>query len=102
MGNGPSFLCKRESFAFPFREFLSLDWSNIEKVWLDGNFLTGEIPDEIDKAWPSLQSLDLYENSMHGEIPESLAGLDLVKLQLNGNDFSGTLPTALAKKLRDE
>lgn len=96
---GPSFMCSDAAFAFPFREIVDLGWSNIEKVWLDGNFLTGEIPEDLARAWPRLQSLDLYDNNLEGTIPESLAELDLVKLQLQGNNFTGELPAGLTAML---
>ena len=51
------------------QEFLELGWSNIRKVWLDGNFLTGRIPANIGEAWPQLESLDLYDNNMEGASP---------------------------------
>lgn len=96
---GPRFSCPEFSYAFPFAEFVRLGWSSIEKLWLDGNFITGTIPENLPEVWPSLQSLDLYDNMMEGAIPESLARLDLVKFQLQGNNFSGTLPPSLAAKL---
>jgi len=95
----PMFSCAEFSYAFPFAEFVRLGWSSLEKLWLDGNFLTGAIPENLPDVWPSLQSLDLYDNMMEGTIPESLARLDLVKLQLQGNNFSGILPPSLATKL---
>jgi len=97
---GVSFLCEESSYSFPFKDFVDLGWTNVEKVWLDGNFLTGEIPEYIARAWPSLQSLDLYDNRLEGQIPESLGQLDLVKLQLQANNFSGVLPDSVANLLR--
>ncbi|CAE8587819.1 unnamed protein product, partial [Polarella glacialis] len=89
---GPSFKCRDASYSFHFEEFLQLGWTNVRKVWLDGNFLTGGIPDNISEIWPALQSLDLYDNAMSGPLPQSLFSLELVKLQLQGNNFSGQLP----------
>ncbi|CAE7234572.1 FLS2 [Symbiodinium microadriaticum] len=89
---GPSFLCPQHSFGFAFEEFVKLGWSNIEKVWLDGNFLTGKIPEDIALRWPKLKSLDLYDNDLEGPLPESLGTLPFVKLQLHANNFAGTVP----------
>jgi len=90
---GPSFLCKESSYAFPFQEFAGLGWTNVEKVWLDGCFLTGSIPDNLPEVWPKLISLDLYNNEMSGTIPKSLGTLPFVKLQLQDNYFSGEVPS---------
>jgi len=89
---GPSFLCPQHSFGFAFEEFVKLGWSNIEEVWLDGNFLTGKIPDDIALRWPRLKSLDLYDNDLEGPLPESLGTLPFVKLQLHANNFEGRVP----------
>lgn len=99
---GPSFSCPESSYAFPFKEFLDLGWTGIRKVWLDGNFLTGPIPSDIADAWPSLQSLDLYGNKMEGPLPESLGRLDVIKLQLQSNNFSGEVPRGLISKLSSQ
>jgi hypothetical protein len=89
---GPSYLCPESSYAFPFEDLVNLQWTNVKKVWLDGNFLTGTIPSDIATSWPALQSLDLYDNLLTGTIPESLGTLPLVKLQLHANNFSGVVP----------
>ena len=94
---GPSFICPAASYAFPFEEFVKLGWSNIRKVWLDGNFLTGTIPDNIAEVWPKLESLDLYDNNLEGSIPDSLGRLAFVKLQLQGNRFSGRVPKSVLR-----
>mmetsp|Transcript_173197 Transcript_173197/g.549878 ORF Transcript_173197/g.549878 Transcript_173197/m.549878 type:complete len:179 (+) Transcript_173197:984-1520(+) len=96
---GPSYMCPEVAYGFKFEEFLKLGWTNVEKVWLDGNFLKGGIPENIADLWPKLKSLDLYDNDMEGPIPASLARLDFVKLQLNGNNFSGTIPTGVVNML---
>merc|ERR1712226_1820637 len=90
--SGPSFLCPDYSYTFDFKEIVDLGWSNIEKVWLDGCFIKGSIPDEMPDKWPKMISLDLYGNSMEGTIPTSLGRLPFVKLQLQSNNFSGVLP----------
>eukprot|EP00927_Polykrikos_kofoidii_P014051 TRINITY_DN16123_c0_g1_i2.p1 TRINITY_DN16123_c0_g1~~TRINITY_DN16123_c0_g1_i2.p1 ORF type:complete len:501 (-),score=51.47 TRINITY_DN16123_c0_g1_i2:83-1366(-) len=95
---GPSYLCAESSYAFPFKDIVDLGWSNIRKVWLDGNFLTGSIPEYMAESWPFLQSLDLYDNHMDGRLPESLDTLDFIKLQLQGNNFSGTIPKRIVRK----
>lgn len=37
-------VCKAPRQPVHRQEFVKLGWSNIRKVWLDGNFLTGTIP----------------------------------------------------------
>ncbi len=68
-------------------------------MWLDGNFLTGGIPAYIADVWPKHRSLDLYDYKMDGPIPASLAKLNFVKLQLQGNTFSGELPREVTNML---
>ena len=50
---------------------------------------------KIAKVWPSLISLDLYDNSMEGTVPVSMGRLAFVKLQLQANSFSGKVPRGL-------
>ncbi|CAE7488557.1 ERL2, partial [Symbiodinium pilosum] len=94
---GPSLICPEHAFGFGFEEFVNLGWTNIEKVWLDGNFLTGQVPEDIAKKWPNLRSLDLYDNDLEGSLPESLGSLSFVKLQLHANRFSGKVPRSVWK-----
>ncbi|CAK8990127.1 unnamed protein product [Durusdinium trenchii] len=94
---GPSFLCPAASYSFAFEEFLQLGWRNLRKLWLDGNFLTGVIPENIAVVWPHLESLDLYDNNLEGPIPASLGTLPFVKLQLQSNDFSGQVPKSVLR-----
>eukprot|EP00929_Paragymnodinium_shiwhaense_P107961 TRINITY_DN742_c2_g1_i1.p1 TRINITY_DN742_c2_g1~~TRINITY_DN742_c2_g1_i1.p1 ORF type:complete len:497 (+),score=103.95 TRINITY_DN742_c2_g1_i1:132-1622(+) len=92
---GPSFSCPEHSYAFQFSDIVNLGWTGIRKVWLDGNFLTGTIPEDLADKWPELQSLDLYSNAMDGRVPDGLSRLQMVKLQLQENNFSGNFPVAL-------
>jgi len=94
---GPSFLCADSAYAFPFEEFLNLGWTNLRKLWLDGNFLSGSIPSNIGSVWPKLRSLDLYDNNLEGPIPESLGTLNFHKLQLQANHLNGEIPASVVK-----
>ena len=93
--------CFHESFHFDFAELVDLNWPNIEKVWVDMNFISGQIPPDIDQRWPKLQSLDVYDNLMTGPIPEALGRLPLTKLQMQANDFSGELPQSLVQRMEE-
>ena len=49
-------------------------------------------------AWEKLRTLDLYDNQLTGEIPESLAQLAWIEqLQLESNDLDGEVPQSLLK-----
>lgn len=77
-----------ESIMFP-------EWSHIEKFWVDQNFLSGTIPAWLPTKWTRLRSLDLYSNRITGEVPRSLVAMPrLFQLQLQDNDFTGSVPSA--------
>ncbi|XP_009102909.1 receptor-like protein kinase HSL1 [Brassica rapa] len=58
------------------------------------NQLTGSIPDELCRV--PLESLNLYENNLEGELPASIASSpNLYELRIFGNRLSGELPRDL-------
>ncbi|KAI3896006.1 hypothetical protein MKW92_017969 [Papaver armeniacum] len=64
------------------------------ELWLDGNSLTGRIPDF--SACKELRIIHLENNLLTGEIPSSLTTLPkLEELYLQGNMLSGTIPSGL-------
>lgn len=79
--------------------FLQLKWPRLEKLWLDGNFLSGSIPSSFLEQFPSLVSLDLYDNLISGAIPGNFGTQTFIKLQLHGNRFEGPLPPCLGQHL---
>jgi hypothetical protein len=71
-------------------------WHRLEKFWIDGNFAYGTIPRDIGELWPNMRTLDLYSNSLVGEIPAEIGKMkQLHQLQLQHNRLSGTLPPRL-------
>lgn len=70
-------------------------WRNLERFWVDVNFLHGTIPPELPDRWPQLRTLDLYSNELTGVVPSSLCKLtQLSTLQLQDNRLSGEFPFA--------
>lgn len=70
-------------------------WTNIERFWVDVNFMGGGIPDWLPDKWPQLRTLDLYSNELHGPVPLSLCTLrQLDTLQIQDNNLSGVFPFA--------
>ncbi|CAB9519135.1 Leucine rich repeat N-terminal domain [Seminavis robusta] len=67
--------------------------STLWKLHLQGNLLTGKLPDEI---WTltQLQTIRLSNNlELTGSLPEGLQGLTtLIRLDLSNNAFTGTIP----------
>ncbi|CAE5958736.1 unnamed protein product [Arabidopsis arenosa] len=60
------------------------------------NQLTGKIPDELCRV--PLESLNLYENNLEGELPASIAlSPNLYELRIFGNRLTGELPKDLGK-----
>ncbi|PIN15617.1 Serine/threonine protein kinase [Handroanthus impetiginosus] len=74
-------------------------WLNMTSLRLldaSMNRLTGPIPTELCEL--PLESLNLYENNLEGELPESIANSpNLYELRLFRNQFSGKLPENLGK-----
>jgi hypothetical protein len=71
-------------------------WHKLEKFWIDGNFAYGEIPSSIAELWPRMRTLDLYSNSLSGQLPPQLADMKLLhQIQLQHNHFSGRVPHKL-------
>ena len=55
-----SFLCPQHSLAHTVSEIVDMDWNSMQKLWLDGLFLTGTIPDTLTERMPDLVSLGVY------------------------------------------
>lgn len=71
--------------------------SNLEQLWLDGNALTGPIPDFT--GCPNLKIIHLENNQLSGDLPSSLADLpNLSQLYVENNLLSGEVPSGLLNK----
>ena len=71
--------------------------SQLQRLYLDSNQLTGEIPVELAQL-SQLQRLDLGNNQLTGEIPVELAQLSqLQRLDLGNNQLTGEIPVELAQ-----
>ncbi|KAF8006187.1 hypothetical protein BT93_K0481 [Corymbia citriodora subsp. variegata] len=71
--------------------------SGLVELWLDGNALTGSIPDL--SSCVNLKIIHLENNQLTGELPSSLANLpNLKELYIQNNKLSGTVPSGLLNK----
>ncbi|GJZ57246.1 putative kinase-like protein TMKL1 [Tanacetum coccineum] len=59
---------------------------------LSGNNFSGNFP-EFVLGFKGVKEIDLSSNKFFGEIPSGLTGLNLEKLNLSYNNFSGVLPS---------
>lgn len=57
-------------------------------LFLDGNDFSGSIPKNFLKSSSSVYLVDLKNNSITGEVPESLADLSELDIRLEGNQIS--------------
>ncbi|XP_043706139.1 putative kinase-like protein TMKL1 isoform X2 [Telopea speciosissima] len=65
--------------------------ASLQVLDLSDNKLSGEFPEFVTQ-FHALKELDLANNSLSGSLPQSIAGLDLERLNLSYNNFSGVLP----------
>ncbi|KAF5750353.1 LRR receptor-like serine/threonine-protein kinase [Tripterygium wilfordii] len=71
--------------------------TGLVELWLDGNSLTGSIPDFT--GCTNLKIIHLENNKLTGELPSSLTNLpNLRELYLQNNLFVGTVPSGLLDK----
>ncbi|CAD5180145.1 unnamed protein product [Musa acuminata subsp. malaccensis] len=71
--------------------------TGLVELWLDGNMLTGPIP-ELGGCL-NLKDIHLENNKLTGDLPSSLVGLPSLKeLYVQNNMLSGTVPTGLLGK----
>ncbi|CAA0841655.1 disease resistance family protein / LRR family protein [Striga hermonthica] len=83
------------SFSGGLSEFVCTTLSNVVIINLEGNHLSGELPECFIK-WRSLAVLNLANNKLSGRIPNSIRFLNqLASLSLHGNNFSGHIPSSL-------
>ena len=67
-----SFLCPQYSLAHTVSQIVDMNWNSMQKLWLDGLFLTGTIPDTLTERMPDLVSLGLYPLAVSLFAPLSL------------------------------
>ncbi|XP_027364960.1 probable LRR receptor-like serine/threonine-protein kinase At1g67720 [Abrus precatorius] len=71
--------------------------TGLVELWLDGNMLTGPIPDFT--GCMDLKIIHLENNQLTGALPTSLANLpNLRELYVQNNRLSGTVPSGLLSK----
>ncbi|KAK4407627.1 putative LRR receptor-like serine/threonine-protein kinase [Sesamum angolense] len=76
---------------------LSDNYFHIKELLLNGNKLTGFLPDELGYL-SNLDRIQIDENQISGPIPLSFANLSKAKhLLLDNNNFSGDLPPQLSE-----
>lgn len=63
-------------------------------VNLSDNNLTGTVPPDIGNM-TSLRHLDLHDNVLHGELPDTLGELHLDYLRVGSNNLQGAIPASL-------
>jgi Leucine-rich repeat (LRR) protein len=72
--------------------------SRLRELFLDGNQLTGSIPDLLLTRAQYLYVLDLSQNSLQGTIPSALWTLPTLRFAyLHKNQFTGTIPLSLSE-----
>lgn len=74
------------------------DLQSLSVAWLDNNMFSGNIPNFPE----SIVELDLKENTLVGQIPESLTtSANLEKLDLSANWLTGQLPAEYSPSLTE-
>ncbi|MBA0769739.1 hypothetical protein Gotri_018439 [Gossypium trilobum] len=74
---------------------------NLQSLDLGNNKFLGDFPEFVTR-FQALKELDLSSNMLSGQIPQSLATLNLGKLNLSHNNFTGMLPVFGERKFGPE
>jgi hypothetical protein len=79
-------------FKGPIPDFV---WEFEDMVYMDlaYNFFTGTIPDTVHLTEPNLRVLFLENNDLASTIPNTFGQLDWKRLHLDGNKFTGPVPS---------
>jgi hypothetical protein len=72
----------------------------LDTIVLDRNKISGTVPVAVLEHNPNLGVLNLGFNQMTGTLPNSLAAAKLSHLQLQSNEFLGTIPEAIGNDTR--
>lgn len=76
--------------------------SGLRELAVDGNQLTGTVPDLLLTQSQFLYVLDLSQNSFNGTIPSALWTLPTLRfVYLHGNQFTGSIPQTLTEAPSD-
>ncbi|KAK5784079.1 Putative kinase-like protein TMKL1 [Gossypium arboreum] len=74
---------------------------NLQSLDLGNNKFLGDFPEFVTR-FQALRELDLSSNMLSGQIPQSLATLNVEKLNLSHNNFTGMLPVFGERKFGPE
>lgn len=72
-------------------------FSQLKTLTLEDNLLAGAVSDETLGQLTQLEKLQLSNNFLTGELPSLSAQTSLQKLVLSGNDFTGTIPSSFGE-----
>ncbi|KAL8049699.1 hypothetical protein ABFX02_06G036200 [Erythranthe guttata] len=67
---------------------------SLTEIELDHNFLTGSIEETFVKCG-NLTQLVLLDNKLVGSVPDYLSELPLIALELDSNNFTGSIPVSI-------
>jgi len=67
--------------------------TELEGLWMEKNYLRGTIPPEVTGHWAKLQKMYLDGNRLTGSIPENVGNMAMLQLiHLGGNSLRGPIP----------
>uniref|UniRef100_A0A0E0RHK0 Receptor kinase-like protein Xa21 n=1 Tax=Oryza rufipogon TaxID=4529 RepID=A0A0E0RHK0_ORYRU len=72
--------------------------SNLKVIGLAGNKLQGLLPGSIANLSTSMEFLSIYNNMIHGQIPQGIGNLvNLDSIYMHLNNLAGTIPDSIGK-----